>query len=330
MTGPSKLSSQVRWRGLCAYGRLMVIGGLFGTLTADSVAPTSDDILARIESETNRRHVLLKEYSGSRQYTLQNTRFGKRAAVDVMMKYRQVDGERYTVLTRSGSDSLNGVIDKVLASEAVASVPPENALHQISSANYRVRLLGTEVAAGRSCYVLELAPRIKSKFLIVGKAWVDADSYGMVRLEGQFAASSSVLIGAPSISEEFIEVQGFWLPRHVRSITSSLLLGPTEMDILFSNYQLDQDTQVPVAAVPNSAPTPAVSAMARAPQNVTRNAPSFTLAPPACAARPPRSARNNSEVPETRGIRVATGAMAVTARGMAAPTAKLAADANAA
>lgn len=182
MTGPSRLSSQVRWR-LCAYGRLMVIGGLLGTLTADSVAPTSDEILARIESETNRRHVLLKEYSGSRQYTLQNPRFGKRAAVDVMMNYRQAEGERYTVLTRSGSNSLNGVIDKVLASESGASLPPENALHQISSANYRVRLLGTEVAAGRSCYVLELSPKIKSKFLIAGKAWVDADSYGVVRLE---------------------------------------------------------------------------------------------------------------------------------------------------
>src|ERR1039457_2278505 len=330
MTGPPRLFPKVRWPRICAYGRLMVIGGLFGTLTADSVAHSSDEILARIENEANRRHVQLKEYSGSRQYTLQNARFGKRAAVDVMMNYRQVGGERYTVLTRSGSDSLNGVIDKVLASEAGASVPPESALHQISSANYRVRLLGTEVAAGRSCYVLELAPRIRSKFLIVGKAWVDAESYGVVRLEGQFAASSSVLIGAPSISEEFIEVQGFWLPGHVRSITSSLLLGPTEMDILFSNYQLDRQPQVPIAAVPNSAPTPAVSAMARAPQNVTRIAPSFPLAPPAWAARPPRSARNNSDVPATRGISAPSGAMAVTARGIAAPTAKLPADANAA
>jgi len=330
MTGPSRLSAQVRWRRFFAYGRLMVIGGLFGTLTADSVGPTSDEILARIESETNRRHVQLKEYSGSRQYTLQNPRFGKRAAVDVLMNYSQAEGERYTVLTRSGSNSLNGVIDKVLASEASASVPPENALHQISSANYRVRLLGTEAAAGRSCYVLELTPKIKSKYLIVGKAWVDADSYGVVRLEGQFGASSSLLIGAPGISEEFVEVQGFWLPGHVRSVTSSLLLGPTEMEILFSNYQLDQEPQVPVAAAPKSAPTPAVSAMARAPQNVTRIAPSRTLAPPACAANAPSSARNISEVPATRGIRAVSGAMAVTARGMAAPTAKLAADANAA
>ncbi len=213
-----------------------------GALPSASLTPSGDEILSRLEGETNRRHLLLKEYSGSRQYTLQNVRFGKQAAVAVLMNYRQPDGERYTVVTRSGSDKLNGIIDKVLASEAGASVAPENARHQITSANYRVRLLGTEVTAGRSCYVLELAPKIKNRFLIVGKAWVDTESYAVVRIEGQFAASISILVGAPRISEEFIEVNGFWLPGHVRSVTSSFLLGPTSLDIRFSNYQLDQDS----------------------------------------------------------------------------------------
>jgi hypothetical protein len=215
---------------------------LIRTLTAGSVALTSEEILARIEGENTRRHDLLKEYSGSRRYTLQNLRFGKQAAVGVRMNYRQAEGERYTVLTRSGSDKLNGIIDKVLASEAGASLPPENIRHQISSVNYRVRLLGTEIVAGRSCYVLQLAPRFKNRLLIVGKAWVADGSYAVVRIEGQFAASISILVGAPHFSEEFIEVQGFWLPGHVRSVTSSFLLGPTELDILFSSYQFEADS----------------------------------------------------------------------------------------
>jgi hypothetical protein len=37
--------------------------------------------LFRIEIENGRRHVPLKQYSGSRQYTLENLRFGKHAAV---------------------------------------------------------------------------------------------------------------------------------------------------------------------------------------------------------------------------------------------------------
>ena len=251
MTDPASLASQVRWWALACLlaavpgahaqdGRQ--IAGLIPALTAGPVAPSSDEILARVEGENHRRHAMLKEYSGSRQYTLLNERFGKQAAFAVLMNYRQVEGERYTVLTRSGSDRLGVIIDRVLVSEAGASLPPENARHEITAANYRVRLLGTEVAAGRSCYVLGLAPRSQSRLLIVGKAWVDASSYAVVRIEGRFAASLSILVGAPHISEEFVEVHGFWLPGHVRTVASSFLLGPTELNILFSNYQLDRDS----------------------------------------------------------------------------------------
>jgi negative regulator of sigma E activity len=215
---------------------------LIRTLTADPVPPSSDEILARIERENNRRRVLLKSCSGSRQYTLQNLRFGKQAAVAVAMNYRADEGQRYTVLTRSGSDKLIGIIDKVIESETGATLPPENARNQITSANYRLRVLGTEVSAGRNCYVLELAPKTRNRYLIAGKAWVDTGSYGVVRIEGRFAASISMLVGAPRISEEFMEVNGFWLPAHVRSVSSSFLLGVSELDIVFSNYQLDQDS----------------------------------------------------------------------------------------
>jgi hypothetical protein len=47
--------------------------------------------------------------------------------------------------------------------------------------------------------------------------------------------------GAPRLREDVVEVNRFWLPGHVRSVTSSFLLGPTELDIVFSNYQVDTD-----------------------------------------------------------------------------------------
>jgi hypothetical protein len=200
--------------------------------------PTGDEILARVEVETSRRHTELKDFSAARQYTMKNLRFGKQAATSVRMEYGQLVGDRFTVLTRSGSSKLNGIIDDVLASEVLASVAPENTRYEISAANYRVRPLGTEVAGGRSCYVLDLKPKFKSRSLIVGKAWVDPASYSIVRIEGQFAASLSSLVGAPRITEDFVEVLGFWLPAHLTSVASSFLLGITELEIVFSNYQL--------------------------------------------------------------------------------------------
>jgi hypothetical protein len=56
----------------------------------------------------------------------------------------------------------------------------------------------------------------------------------------------------------------------------------------------------------------------------------MTLAPPARAAKAPKSARKSSEVPDTKTIRLVSGANAVKMRGIAPPTAKLPADASAA
>jgi hypothetical protein len=81
--------------------------------------------------------------------------------------------------------------------------------------------------------------------------------------------------------------------------------------------------------VPNSAPTPAVMAIASAPQNPTRAAPTHAGAPPARAAKPPRATRQTSDTPDT--TKIAEDGAATTARiGSAAPTLKVAADASAA
>jgi len=82
--------------------------------------------------------------------------------------------------------------------------------------------------------------------------------------------------------------------------------------------------------VPNHVPTPAVTAIASAPQNVTRTAATAMRAPPARAAIAPRIARNTSDSAQTSAITRSGGANAVTTSGSAAPAAKLAAEASAA
>jgi len=216
------------------FSRVLI--GCLAAPAAETVTQSADEILAKLENTNTRRHAMLQEYSGLRRYTLHNLRFGKLATADVRMTYDR--GEHCTVLTRTGSEKLSGIIDKVLASEDGASLSPEYARHDITAANYRVRLLGTEVTAGRTCYVLELAPKAKAKYLLAGKAWIDSEDYALVRLEGRFAASLSILVGAPHLTEEFSYVDGFWLPAHVRSVATSFLLGPSELDILYSNYHL--------------------------------------------------------------------------------------------
>lgn len=70
--------------------------------------------------------------------------------------------------------------------------------------------------------------------------------------------------------------------------------------------------------------------MAKAPQNVTRAAPTATFAPPTCAATTPMIAKNTRELPATNGIMTDDGLITTITRGMPAPVAKVAAEAHAA
>ena len=82
--------------------------------------------------------------------------------------------------------------------------------------------------------------------------------------------------------------------------------------------------------LPKIAPIPAVSPIANAPQNVTRTVGFSKPAPPAFAPIAPSRARNSSDPTETTGIRTFDGEPRTSRSGAAAPTEKVAADANAA
>src|SRR5665647_1028261 len=69
--------------------------------------------------------------------------------------------------------------------------------------------------------------------------------------------------------------------------------------------------------VPNIFPMPAVSAIAKAPQNVTRTVARRTLAPPARAPIAPRTARKPKDAADTSGTSAPAGDTTTMSRGMA-------------
>ena len=202
--------------------------------TTRGADPSSDVILARVGDSSVKQRIIA--YSVVREYRLRNFRFDKEATVTVQVSYRSDEGTKYTVLERSGSTKLTEVVEKLLDSEADASRPSKLGEYEISPANYQACLRGTEVTAGRTCYVIDLMPKHKSKYLIRGKAWVDRNSYGVVRLEGATAASVSMWVGAPRIQLEFSEIDGVWLPTHTGAVSSGLFLGTSELEIRYLDY----------------------------------------------------------------------------------------------
>ena len=204
----------------------------------------SNEILERISANNVKYYAVA--FSGLRKYTLRNLRFEKEATVSVQVTRRPDKGMTYTILESSGSPKLVEIVGKVLASEADISSPAKFARHLISPTNYEAYVRGTETMAGRTCYVIDLVPKHKSKYLMKGTAWVDRTTYDVVRLEGAASASVSMWIGTPQVEIEFSQIDVFWLPVHTWAVSSGLLLGTSELDIRYSDYSIiNADHPVP-------------------------------------------------------------------------------------
>lgn len=175
-------------------------------------------------------------YSGLREYRLRNYRFDKEAAASVQLSHRPNEKKTFVIVASSGSMKLLNIIDKLLVTEVELSGPGKSAEYAITPANYEARLQSSEAMSETCCYVIDLIPKRKNKYLIKGVAWVDRCSFGVVRLEGSTSASVSMWVGAPHITQEFAEIGGVWLPIRTTSFSTNSLLGVSELDIRYTHY----------------------------------------------------------------------------------------------
>jgi hypothetical protein len=211
---------------------------LVGSSLLAGTTLTGDEILAKVADTAAYRRSVLREYTGTRHYAVSNRRFNMEATGTVRMSFVEGQGAHLQVLATAGSDRLANVIRRIADSAEELSRSSDRARSVISPANYTARLAGRETAAGRSCYVLELKPRFKSKHLIDGKAWVEEETFALVRIEGQFAASVSAFLGRPYFKQEFGEVAGFWLPLRATANSSTFLLGASELRVDYLEYEV--------------------------------------------------------------------------------------------
>jgi hypothetical protein len=136
------------------------------------------------------------------------------------------------------------VLERVVQGEAESSRKQSQDELAVTKANYKFHVTGVEIQGGRRCYMVELTPRHKSKYLVQGKAWVDANEFALMRVEGRPSASLSFWVGKPYIVQTFEKVGPFWMAAHNRSESQSFLLGSSVLTIDYSQYQVNPDTRV--------------------------------------------------------------------------------------
>jgi len=130
----------------------------------------------------------------------------------------------YKIVSSKGNDRGEKVVRKILDHEAEAekSTPPPTAVvHQ----NYDFALEGEASFQGARCYVLSLKPKRKDPALVEGRAWVDANTFLIRKIEGQMSKSPSWWVKDVQLTVLFGEIGGVWTQLSSDAVADVRILG---------------------------------------------------------------------------------------------------------
>ncbi|MFZ0708353.1 MAG: outer membrane lipoprotein-sorting protein [Candidatus Korobacteraceae bacterium] len=131
--------------------------------------------------------------------------------------------KEFSIRKAEGSERGEKIVQRVLEHEA--NMAKGSVDYDFCTDNYDFALLGQEVLNGRPTYVLQLTPKREAVELLRGKAWVDAQSFLVVRAEGEPAKSPSWWIKDLEVVIDYGRADGVWLPLATRATAELRLVG---------------------------------------------------------------------------------------------------------
>jgi hypothetical protein len=226
--------------------RTRLVSAAIAAVTLGCLAPAAipqpdlAQIVAGLRRHDQFKRANLQDFSVVRHYTLKNSHMELPAEMVVRISFQQGVGKTYDVVSITNAVGISRkILNRIVETEVDASRPGSREEGRMIAENYDFELLGEDTLNGRKCYVLQLRPRKKSRFLLQGKAWVDANCFALLKVEGHPTASLSFWVGKPLVTQEFQKYGDFWLSCHNHTSSESFMLGKSELTIDYTQYELN-------------------------------------------------------------------------------------------
>jgi hypothetical protein len=206
-----------------------------------SVAPlTADQVVQRMVERNEQRAQALESYRGTRIYNLEyHGLSNKSATLVVAMTYRRPDEKKFCIVSQSGSELLQArVLKRLLEAEVEAMQEEQRRQTAMGPKNYEFRLVTYERTSDQGLYVLEVTPRIKNKFLLRGRIWVDGRDFAVARMEGEPAKNPSWWTKRNAIHVTYEKIGEFWLPARNETNTQVRIVGSSLLTIVYRDYEI--------------------------------------------------------------------------------------------
>ena len=211
----------------------------------------TNEIVTKVLAENKRRNERLRSYAVTRTYEIR-THEGKLAAQTVVhMEYRAPDVKTFEKTSEKGSGIVRHLVfDRLMDSENESSTGKEHRDSALTPANYSFRFAGQEDVGSHPCYVLEVTPRRKDKYLFEGKIWIESRDFAVVKIEGHPAKRPSFWINQADFVREYQKVDDFWLPLRDETQVDVKIYGKRVLTIQHGPYVLPASSQAAAAADP--------------------------------------------------------------------------------
>ncbi len=227
-----------RWGVIASVVFLPVIPG-GRRLRAQEVTATA--ILERMTAMNRERQEALESYTADRVYRVAYKGIGgaHEAEMVVHAEYRAPGVKHFTVVAESGSKMLcEKVLRKLVEGEEEGSKRASQMQSVLSAENYTAEVVGQEDVGGVRTWVLEVAPRVATKFTYRGRVWVSMEDAAVVRVLAEPAKNPSFWIGKARFDSQYQRIGGFWLPKANTSVSHVRLGGEARLTIDYGTYTI--------------------------------------------------------------------------------------------
>ena len=236
----------------------IVAAGASSVQAADPVAnqtwaaelPLVEQIVARMVAQGQWQKLALLEYRAMRRFQASNTRFKVESTLEVMTTFRQPDTLESWVLKQEGSNLIRQrVFDKILEEEKENQLKKERIQNDVLPANYHFEFAGNEDYKGRKSYQLSIVPKRKSKYLLRGSIWIDAEDFAISRIHGSPSKRVSFWTLRTEVDRQYERVGKFWLTKSIDSASDIFLAGHSTLSISSSYQKVQASMEIPVDPV---------------------------------------------------------------------------------
>jgi hypothetical protein len=204
----------------------------------------TNEIVLRVLAENKRRNERLQSYTVTRTYEIRTNEGKLTAQTIVRMEYRAPDVKTFEKTSESGSGIVRTmVLDRLMDSESESTTGKQHQDSALTPANYEFHYAGQEEVGPYHCFVLEVTPRRKDKYLFEGKIWIESHDFAVVKIEGHPARRLSMWINQADFVREYQKVDEFWLPLRDETQVEVKVYGKRVLTIEHGPYVLPAESE---------------------------------------------------------------------------------------